>query len=234
MSPTCRLAELLKRYVPSAWSVLESSYSRVDHLLILEPVNLIVFPPALDIVHCLLSECHDQDKSKWRNIGEQETHFENWDELGKRDHQKEQVIEELKLVEEHLRHDCYWVVLRVAHLVAHELAGLRVPVQTHFASLNRLGSQSLPPEKLRIHTSGACCSRLAVFWTVAEKWEWSDLPIYRRASLRRSKCGRCPRLTCYQPKCHLCYVSHLVMVFKSASCSWGLSAYRILHQSGSR
>jgi len=120
------------------------------NLLVLTIVNLLVFPPSIDVICSFFAKRDRQHKCKRRNVCEQETNFERRDELRKRDEEEEQVVEELELVEEDLGDDGDWIVLGVAHFVRHEASRFSRPCECNFSLLQRHDAAKPSPKAVTI------------------------------------------------------------------------------------
>lgn len=89
-------------YVQVFRSFLDSPYSRVNFLIYFLVHNLVSLIP-LEIIISLLCHRKHKDEGKGRQEGKEEADSEGLKELGKRDAQKEEIEEELELIEEYDR-----------------------------------------------------------------------------------------------------------------------------------
>ena len=89
-------------YVQVFRSFLYSPCSRVNFLIYFLVHNLVSLMP-LEIIVSLLCHRKHEDEGKRRQEGKEETDSERLKELGQRDAQKEEIEEELELIEEYDR-----------------------------------------------------------------------------------------------------------------------------------
>lgn len=100
---------------------------------VLRVVHLFVAPVPLDIVITLLAHRHYQYEGQGRHVSEEETDFEEGNELTDGDDQEEQVEEELELVDQHLWNESQEVVLLIVQPVRHKRRRHSCPFHIQFA-----------------------------------------------------------------------------------------------------
>ena len=94
-------------------------------------IDLLVFPPSLDVISGFFDDGHKQNEDKRCHVCECVAHLQHRDELTHGDDQEEQVVKELELVEQDFRDERDRIVLRVAHLVGHKLEGIGSAIKCH-------------------------------------------------------------------------------------------------------
>lgn len=131
MSPTFMVAEVFMPQVPSRLRYLpinqsqHSSFKSIINLLVFLVVKFFVLAVSLDVVPSFFDQSNHEHKHQWRNVCKQKPNLQHRNKLGQRNKQEEQVVEELKLIEQHKWNECDHVVLLVFYCIRHESSRCR-------------------------------------------------------------------------------------------------------------